>query len=78
MNRVTHYGQLFCANPVLKSNEALVGGFGNCHAVNLAYVKDYPLRAQNDNEHKSHGGGMFLCKLAQEGNQPRFIVSGLK
>ena len=72
---LTTMASFFAQNPSLKVDEALVVDVAIGHAVNLAYVQDYPLRAQNYNEHKSHAWECFYASSPQETSA--FIVSAL-
>ena len=72
---LTTMASFFAQNPSLKVDEAIVVDVAIGHAVNLAYLKRFPERAQNYNEHKGHAWESFYASSPQETSA--FIVSAL-
>jgi phosphorylase kinase alpha/beta subunit len=72
---LTTMASFFAQNPSLKVDEAIVVDVAIGHAVNLAYLKRFPERAQNYNEHKGHAWEVFYASSPQETSA--FIVSAL-
>ncbi|MDP5030601.1 MAG: glycoside hydrolase family 15 protein [Paraglaciecola sp.] len=72
---LTAVASFFAQNPSLIVDEAIVVDVAIGHAVNLAYLKQYPERASNYTEYKSHAWECFYALSPLETSA--FIVSAL-
>ncbi|MEP1448789.1 MAG: glycoside hydrolase family 15 protein [Paraglaciecola sp.] len=72
---LTALASFFKQNPSLKVEEAIVIDVTIGHAVNLAYVEEFPERQQHYDEHKSHAWERFYQQ--SPAHSTTFIISAL-